>query len=117
VYRRIAIARTDEELKQFASELADVYGPLPEEVKSLLDIAELRIAAGSLNINSIVAHGGNLVFSFAADAAKNAKRLFRDVAAKYTVADETTVYLHLQKSYFEQQTLLSFLRKILGVKK
>jgi transcription-repair coupling factor (superfamily II helicase) len=116
VYRRIAVARPDEELNQLAGELTDVYGPLPEEVKSLLDIAELRIAASSLGIKSIVAHGGNLVFLFAADAAKNAKRLFRDVAAKYTVADETTVYLHLSKSYFEQQTLLSFLRKILGAK-
>ncbi len=114
VYRRVAVARTDEELKQLAGELADVYGPLPEEVKSLLEIAEFRIAAGKLNIKSIVAHGGNLVFSFAADAAENAKRLFRNLAAKYTVADETTVYLHLQKSYLEQQTLLSFLRKILN---
>jgi transcription-repair coupling factor (superfamily II helicase) len=117
VYRRIAVARSDEELNQLAAELADVYGPLPDEVKSLLDIAGLRIAAGTLDIKSIVAHAGNLVFSFPADAGKNAKRLFKNVAAKYTVADETTVYLHLPKSYFEQQTLLSFLRKILGVKK
>ena len=117
VYRRIAVAGTDEELKQLAGELADVYGPLPDEVNRLLDIGELRIAAGKLDIKSIVAHGGNLVFSFAADADENAKRLFQDVAAKYTVADETTVYLHLPKSYFEQQTLLSFLRKILRGKK
>jgi hypothetical protein len=64
-----------------------------------------------------VAHGGNLIFSFSADAAKNAKRLLRNVAAKYTVADAETVYLHLPESYFEQQTLLSFLRKILGARK
>ncbi len=117
VYRRIAVARTSEGLKQLAGELADVYGPLPEEIKSLLDVAQLRIAAGSRNIKSIVAHGGNLVFSFTAEPAKNAKRLFKNVAAKYTMADDTTVYLHLPKSYFERQTLLSFLRKILGVKK
>ena len=87
VYRRIAVAKTADELKQLESELADVYGPPPEEVKLLLDIAELRIAASKLDIKSIVAHGGNLVFSFPADAAKNAKRLLRNVAAKYTVAD------------------------------
>jgi transcription-repair coupling factor (superfamily II helicase) len=117
VYRRIAVVRTVDEIKQLEGELADVYGPLPQEVKLLLDITELRIAAGKSGIKSIVAHGGNLVFSFSADAAKNAKRLFRNVAARFTVADETTVYLHLPDSYFEQQTLLTFLRKLLGAKK
>jgi transcription-repair coupling factor (superfamily II helicase) len=117
VYRRIAVAKTTDELKHLESELADVYGLPTDEVKLLLNIAELRIAAGKLDIKSIVAHGGNLVFSFPADAAKNAKRLLRNVAAKYTVADEETVYLHLPESYFEQQTLMSFLRKILGARK
>jgi transcription-repair coupling factor (superfamily II helicase) len=114
VYRRIAVAKTAEELSHLETELADVYGPPAEEIKSLLSIAELRIAANKLDINSIVAHGGNLVFSFAADAAKNAKRLLKNIAARYTVADETTVYLHLPESYFEQQTLINFVRKILG---
>jgi transcription-repair coupling factor (superfamily II helicase) len=114
VYRRIAVAKTAEELSHLETELADVYGPPAEEIKSLLSIAELRIAADKLDIKSIVAHGGNLVFSFAADAAKHVKRLFRNVAARYTVADETTVYLHLPESYFEQQTLINFVRKILG---
>jgi transcription-repair coupling factor (superfamily II helicase) len=114
VYRRVAVAKTADELKQLESELADVYGTPPEEVRQLLETAELRIAAGKLDISSIVAHGGNLIFSFTADAAKNAKKLFRNLAAKYTVADETMVYLHLAKSYSEPATLMSFLRKILN---
>jgi transcription-repair coupling factor (superfamily II helicase) len=114
VYRRIAVAKTSDELKQLESELADVYGTPHEEVKQLLDLAELRIMAGKLNITGIVAHGGNLVFSFSAEAAKNAKALLRNAGAKYTVADETTVYLHLPKNYFEQATMMSFLRKTLN---
>jgi len=114
VYRRIAVAKQAEELSHLETELADVYGPPPEETKSLLSIAELRIAVDKLDINSIVAHGGNLVFSFAADAAKHAKRLFKNIATRHTVADEKTVYLHLPESYFEQQTLINFVRKILG---
>jgi transcription-repair coupling factor (superfamily II helicase) len=114
VYRRIAVAKQAEELSHLETELADVYGPPAEEIKSLLSIAGLRIAADKLDIKSIVAHGGNLVFSFAADAAQNAKRLLKNVAARYTVADETTVYLHLPENYFEQQTLINFVRKILG---
>lgn len=113
VYRRIAVAKNTEELKHLETEIADVYGPPTEEVKSLLAVAELRIAAGELDIKSIVAHGENLVFSFASEAGKHAKRLFKNIGGRYTVADETTAYLHLSKSYFEQQTLITFVRKIL----
>jgi hypothetical protein len=36
------------------------------------------------------------------------------VAARYTAADDTTVYMHLPASYFEPATLISFLQKILS---
>jgi transcription-repair coupling factor (superfamily II helicase) len=123
VYRRIAVAQTADELRQLQTELADVYGQLPAEVGLLIDITELRIAAGVMGIKGIVAHSGNLVFSFADDAAKQAKRLFKNASHRHTVADDQTVYLHLPAAYFEQppagtprsapQTLLSFLRKLL----
>ncbi|MBN2019380.1 MAG: transcription-repair coupling factor [Sedimentisphaerales bacterium] len=116
-YRRIATAKTAEELKQLEGDFADVYGPLPAEVKLLLDIGELRIAASKSGLKNIVAHGGNLELSFADGAAQNAKRLLKNIAVRYTVADETTVYLHLAENYFEQRTLIAFLRKLLGVKK
>jgi transcription-repair coupling factor (superfamily II helicase) len=111
------VAKNTDELKNLEVELADVYGPPTEEVKSLLAVAGLRIAAGGLDIKSIVAHGGNLVFSFASDADRHAKQLFKNIAGRYTVADETTAYLHLTESYFEQQTLINFVRKILRGKK
>jgi transcription-repair coupling factor (superfamily II helicase) len=116
-YRRLAVTKTTDELKQLEGGLADVYGPLPREVKTLLELAQFRISASKLDIKSIVAHGENLVFSFAADPAGSAKRLFRNISGKWTVADETTVYLHLSKNCFEQQTLMALLRKILGGKK
>jgi transcription-repair coupling factor (superfamily II helicase) len=117
VYRRIAIAQSSDELHQLQTELADAYGPLPAEVGLLIDITELRIAAGQLGIKGIVAHAGNLVFSFTDEAGKHAKKLFKNIAQRHTVADDQTVYLHLSPAYFEQQTLVSFLRKLLGVKK
>jgi transcription-repair coupling factor (superfamily II helicase) len=116
-YRRLAVTKTKDELHQLAGELADVYGPIPDEVKLLLELAQFRIAASKLDIKSIVAHAGNLVFSFSDDAAKRAKNLFRNISGKWTIGDESTVYLHLQESYFEQQTLIPLLRKILGGKK
>jgi transcription-repair coupling factor (superfamily II helicase) len=63
VYRKIAVARTPADLQQIEAELDDVYGPLPDETKLLLQIAELRIAAAKHGIRSIVASGNDLVFT------------------------------------------------------
>ncbi len=114
VYRKIAIARVDEDLEQIASELADVYGPVPEEVKLLLDLAELRIKASRLDIKSIVASGLDLIFSFAEDHGRKAESLFSAVSGKVRMSDAKTAYLRLAENYFEPRTLMSVLQKILG---
>jgi transcription-repair coupling factor (superfamily II helicase) len=114
VYRRVAVARTVDELGRLKNELADVYGPPPEEVKTLLDLAELRVMAAKLDIKSIVTQADNLVFCFATDAVERARRLFGKSSCKYTVADRGAVYLHLPKGYFEPATLMSFLQKTLN---
>jgi len=114
VYRKIAVARTNEDLKQAAGELADVYGPLPEEVKLLLEVAELRIKASKLGIKAIVVSGQDLIFSFAKDAGEGSKPLFSKVTGKLRIVDPRTVYLRLEKNYFEPSTLITVLRKILA---
>ncbi|MHC4418743.1 MAG: TRCF domain-containing protein, partial [Planctomycetota bacterium] len=113
-YRKIAIAKQKEDLKQIESELADVYGPLPEQVNLLLELAELRIAASKKQIRSIVASGPDLVFKFSKEADKSLDSLFAKTAGKARATDPKTVYLRLGKSYFEPKTLINFLRKILG---
>ncbi|MHC4720467.1 MAG: TRCF domain-containing protein, partial [Planctomycetota bacterium] len=110
-YRKIAIAKQKEDLKQIESELADVYGPLPEQVNLLLELAELRIAASKKQIRSIVASGPDLVFKFSKEADKSLDSLFAKTAGKARATDPKTVYF---KSYFEPKTLINFLRKILG---
>ena len=113
MYRKIAVARGSEDLKQIANELADVYGPVPEEVKLLLELAELRIAASKRDIKSIVTSGHNVVFSFAKEATAQAKSIFADTKGKIRIPDPKTVYLRLAASYFEPKTLITILRKIL----
>ena len=113
MYRKIAVSRGTEDLKQIENELADVYGPLPEEVKLLLELAELRIAASTHDIKSVVTSGKNVVFSFAKEASDKAKSLFANVKGKIRIPDPKTVYLHLAPSYFEPKTLINILRKIL----
>jgi transcription-repair coupling factor (superfamily II helicase) len=113
-YRKIAVARTDVDLEQIRSELADVYGSLPDEVGLLLDLAELRIKASRRNIKSIIASGQDLIFSFEKDHSGDEQALFANVSGKVRIPGPKVVYLHLAKNYFEPRTLITVLRKILS---
>jgi transcription-repair coupling factor (superfamily II helicase) len=53
MYRRVASARTDEELATVRSEAEDRFGPLPEEVQTLLELTALRITAERLGVEEI----------------------------------------------------------------
>jgi transcription-repair coupling factor (superfamily II helicase) len=114
VYRKIAVARGDGDIEQIKSELADVYGPIPDEVEVLLDLAELRIKASGLGIKSIVTSGLDLIFSFADGRGDQAEFLMSKMPGKARISERTTVYLRLTESYFEPGTLMSILRKVLG---
>jgi transcription-repair coupling factor (superfamily II helicase) len=115
-YRKIAVAKTSEDLKQIESELTDVYGPIPDEVKLLLEQSEIRISASRLDIKSIVASGNDLIISFQNEPNGRVKSLFTNIHGKIRITDPKTVYLQLPTSYFESLTLLSVMRKILGEK-
>ncbi|UCG56294.1 MAG: transcription-repair coupling factor [Phycisphaerales bacterium] len=112
-YRKIAVAKTAGDLQQIESEFADVYGPVPEEVKLLLELAEFRIAASKREIKSIVASGQDLVFSFSKEPDADVKSLLAGVSGKVRISDSNTAYLRLDENYFEPRTLISVLRKIL----
>ena len=114
IYRKIAVTKTTEDLKQIESELADVYGPLPDEVELLLELADLRIKAGKRGIKSIIASGKDLIFSFTKESGVKADSLFAKVKGTVRITDPKTVYLRLPQSYFEPKTLMNVLRKILG---
>ncbi len=124
-YRKIAVARGNEDLEQIKGELTDVYGPMPDEVKLLLDLAELRIKASKCDIKSIVASGQDLIFSFGKDAKTPTESFFSKMSGKarpepgrrIRISNTNTVYLRLSKNYFEPRTLIGVTRKILGEEK
>jgi transcription-repair coupling factor (superfamily II helicase) len=89
-----------------------VYGPVPEEVKLLLDLAEVRIKASNRDIKSIVASGQELVFSFGKELDAKSESLFSKVRGKIRIPEPKTVYLRLAANYFESATLISILRKM-----
>ena len=60
-YRRISRTITNGHVNDIETEMGDRFGPPPAEVQRLLDLARLRIAAASLNIDSISKQPGILV--------------------------------------------------------
>jgi transcription-repair coupling factor (superfamily II helicase) len=112
VYRKIAVARSDDDLDQIKSELADVYGPMPEELTLLLELADLRIKAAKHSIKSIVAAEPNLIFTFEKETAQDAQTLFAKTTAKLIIPEPNIAYLKLEKNYFEPRTLITVLRKM-----
>ena len=113
-YRKIAAAKITDDIKQIESELDDVYGPPPDDVKTLLQIAELRILAAKQNIKSIVASRPDLIFSFSEDASTQAKSALSRIAGKIKFTNPKTAFLRLPENYFQPATLLATLRKTLS---
>ena len=55
IYKKVAGLREDEALKELREELQDRYGPIPEPVEMLLEIANLKQLSNQLGITAIVA--------------------------------------------------------------
>ena len=60
VYQRLAAVRTEGELTAMADELTDRYGPMPEPVLTLMDVARFRLLARSAGLSDVTLQG-NLV--------------------------------------------------------
>lgn len=111
VYRRIAIAKDVADLERLKDELADLFGPVPAQVEQLLDLTELRVMAQPWEIKNIIASNTDLVFKF--NRIDHVKKLFARAPGIVRIPDPDTVYLRLDKNYFQPRTLMSILRKLL----
>jgi transcription-repair coupling factor (superfamily II helicase) len=58
VHRRLALAETEDELRELQASLEDRYGPLPEPVEHLFAIQEAKIKLARLGADYLVFRGG-----------------------------------------------------------
>jgi transcription-repair coupling factor (superfamily II helicase) len=65
VYKKIAAITTDGEHDRVYSELEDRFGPLPDEVLSILSISEIRIICKKLFISTLKEKNGVVTVEFA----------------------------------------------------
>jgi transcription-repair coupling factor (superfamily II helicase) len=61
-YRRIAAARSDEDLGKVRDDLISAYGEPPKAVERLLDLAGLRAGVAALGVRTLTIRGQDVVF-------------------------------------------------------
>ena len=77
VYKKIASISTQEELERVYAELLDRFGPIPDEVQSLLALAEIRIICRRLSIASLKEKAGRVQLEFSKVSKVSVERLLR----------------------------------------
>ncbi len=75
VYKKIAAIAAEDELESVAGELQDRFGPLPDELNSLLSLAEIRILCNRLHVASMRERRGVLEVEFGKVAKVSADRV------------------------------------------
>jgi len=107
IYRRLVQCADAEEIDRLRDDLADAYGPVPEEMEALLNTAEIRVLAGNLGIESIILMGPDLVFSVRDFSV--AKGVFDEARGSVRLPDDHTVHWRPPPAYREMPTLLRIL--------
>jgi transcription-repair coupling factor (superfamily II helicase) len=93
LYRRLARLTTEQQVDDFAAELADRFGPIPETALHLIDLARLRIWAHGWGVSDIHLEDRFAVLAY------TSRDLLAPVIARSAgqlrVADRTSAYLVL----------------------
>ena len=82
VYRRMAGARSMEELERLLEELRDRYGPPSPSILNLAEFARLRILADGIGLESVEREGRVVMLKFRPDAKLDPAWLFSAVKAR-----------------------------------
>jgi transcription-repair coupling factor (superfamily II helicase) len=93
LHRRLALAETDDELRELRAATEDRYGPLPEPVEHLFAIQEAKVKAARLGADYVVFKAGRATVGPVELGSGELRALRRDVeTAVYTTArKEVTV--------------------------
>ncbi len=75
LYKKIASIGSQEELDAVYGEMYDRFGPIPDEVNSLLSLAKIRIICKKLSILSLKERQGIAYVEFGSDAKVNIDRI------------------------------------------
>lgn len=77
LYKKIASINTNGHLSAVAEEMEDRFGPVPEEVQSLLSLAKIRIICNKLSISSLKEKQGMAMIEFSKVAEVSMDKLMK----------------------------------------
>jgi transcription-repair coupling factor (superfamily II helicase) len=87
LHRRLALAETDDELRELRAATEDRYGPLPEPVENLFAIQEAKVKAARLGADYVVFKAGRATVGPVELGSSELRALRKDVStAVYTTA-------------------------------
>jgi transcription-repair coupling factor (superfamily II helicase) len=129
VYRRLARLRKRERLEDFANELRDRFGPLPEPAQWLLRLAELRLLAARWQVATIHLEGkgvnepsfgtrneGSPAPVYVVLAYRNPRKiklLAERSGGRLRIVDERSAYFRLQPAETAPAALYACLKQLL----
>ena len=112
IYRKINRLSHKSEVEEMKKELADRFGPIPEQVENLLIESEVRIAAQASNIRSLVRTNGTIIFQI--ENLKKAEQLFRNAKKLVKVVDSNELHLTLPGKKMSPHDSANFIRNLLN---
>jgi transcription-repair coupling factor (superfamily II helicase) len=80
IYRKIAASEDAE--SEIVAELTDRFGPLPDAVSTLIEVAALKRLAETLRVQSISSKGTELIIRLRRDARIDVDRLIEMVSTR-----------------------------------
>jgi transcription-repair coupling factor (superfamily II helicase) len=111
IYRRLVVCGSAADVAQVRADLADAFGPPPEIAELLLNIAEMRVHAASLGIESIILSEPDVVFRV--KDRRRSEGVFADAPGSVRAPDARTLHWRPGKAWLEATTLLpALLRRL-----
>jgi transcription-repair coupling factor (superfamily II helicase) len=111
LYRRLARLKSTAEIEEFASELADRFGPRPDVVESMLERARLRVWAHQWGIHSIHRDDRFVVLAYGNRA--KLRKLVDRAGGQLRVADGDSAYFLLANPQGSDEDLISEVKSLL----
>ncbi|WP_425395323.1 transcription-repair coupling factor [Aeoliella sp.] len=111
LYRRLARLTSIEQVDEFAVELSDRFGPVPEVVESLLERSRLRIWAHGWGIHSLHRDGRYVVLAYGNRA--KLRRLVERAGGDLRVADAVSAYFLLSDPDGSPEGMLAEIKSLL----
>ncbi|HVU89197.1 MAG TPA: transcription-repair coupling factor [Pirellulales bacterium] len=111
LYRRLGRIGTPEELADLTSELADRFGPIPDQMQRLLSLVEVRILAQRWSLESIHMEEGFIVLRY-----RNANliaQLAKRPKSRLRVVDGRSAYLPIRKDLTNPDSIHAVIKSLL----